>query len=493
MASCWQWSEVASLGRAMDSGNMPTAAATVALDMFASPSSLKSLPSVTRLVCNSGLGSPGMTGRRATPATGSPPSDLAPLQFTGGDWSSAAFQHGRDWSSAGKHDVGSHGRVRVHSCIGDTAAVTAASTLGRASSAASLAMSPRGFVFRSSGSSSRSLGSLCSMPILGKAWSDCSGGQASTPAASSSGAGSSLCNSPSLVTPSRCRWQAEVPPLPPFNMHGGGAACASHCAANASMTAENELHSRSPGMTAAPVRRRLLATLDSAATDASPHWQAAVPQSDRSMPSSSAWVFQRDSGTGRCGVSLAQPQATTGMGSPDAGGVRRRLAWTGCDGSSPLQASPTASCANVLSRPSLHPVPGTMPNASPTQSDIEEALDTMPTPRPAPWQTGLPSQVATDPPGWRGTSSSWQNRQPCGAAPADGHEGDVTQFCSPLPVGRSNSLAKARDRFKLSVGASMRSTEFRRARLRDLEAISSSPGVAATLEVRQSGEFNSLW
>merc|ERR1719276_628535 len=34
----------------MDSGNMPTAAATVALDMFASPSSLKSLPSVLRLV-----------------------------------------------------------------------------------------------------------------------------------------------------------------------------------------------------------------------------------------------------------------------------------------------------------------------------------------------------------------------------------------------------------------------------------------------------------
>merc|ERR1712129_70242 len=142
--------------------------------------------------------------------------------------------------------------------------------------------------------------------------------------------------------------------------------------------------------------------------------------------------------------------------------------------------------------PSLDTAPNTMPSASPTQSDIEEALDSMPTQR----QTGVPSQVVTEPSGRCGTSSiSWPHWQPCGAAFAfDEHESNIMQLRSPLPSGRNNSLALARDRFKLSVGASTRSTEFRRARLRDLEAISSSPGAAVALEVRQSGEFDrNLW
>merc|ERR1712157_234067 len=102
---------------------------------------------------------------------------------------------------------------------------------------------------------------------------------------------------------------------------------------------------------------------------------------------------------------------------------------------------------------------GSFVECSPTQSDIEAALDCMSTPSRSPSCERNPAAA------WHEHATYQRVQSPSALEPMYG------VACG----GRRRSLAAARDEFKLSVGAPDRSSAFRLAQLRKLDALSSSP------------------
>jgi len=154
---------------------------------------------------------------------------------------------------------------------------------------------------------------------------------------------------------------------------------------------------------------------------------------------------------------------------------------------------PLGSCTQVDIR-SMSPAPG-----SPTQSDIEDALDLMPTPEkytgtksfavPTPLRSRSlnGTMVVYQPDDVKQLSArrSMQKSQEAGAAnvtPPCKSAGNVAEVFGAettpeniTAVPRRYSLANARNRFKRSIGASGRSGEFRSTILRELDSICMSP------------------
>jgi len=118
------------------------------------------------------------------------------------------------------------------------------------------------------------------------------------------------------------------------------------------------------------------------------------------------------------------------------------------------------SCGSSFLQTGSWATPGA---GSPTHSDIEAALDAMPTPpRPSPPPRFCVTQDAA------ASSAGSRLRSKAAFTATEG---------AALPERRPpSSLASARDRFKRSVGALARSKEFGSARLRELDAMNSSPG-----------------
>lgn len=136
-------------------------------------------------------------------------------------------------------------------------------------------------------------------------------------------------------------------------------------------------------------------------------------------------------------------------------------------------ATPSPSTPRMGSRgSSTGPSPGSgdearASSASPTQSDVEAALELMLTPPRQPfWTWPLPSSPPTSPGHGADAGASARGRPP--PSPRSGTPPARPRLASGL-------LAAARNRFKESVGASGRSSEFGRTLLRELDAINSSP------------------
>jgi len=245
---------------------------------------------------------------------------------------------------------------------------------------------------------------------------------------------------------------------------------------------------RARASSSGPTRRALFAALESVGPS-SPE-----PRVDRSMPSSSAWMLLRE---------VREP-----MPAPLAGRQATRCWELDRNGASAAECPPRSSSG--CSSPSTPALPQTPLQArhaardpSPTLSDIEAALESMPTPPRSGINPGSHVVLSRDnlckdaverpsP----GSFSEWRSdNSPCSIA--DSVDGEVcspiggrqrrcaaSYSLSPAPPHtapcmresqrRSFSLAAARDQFKTSVGASARSSEFRRARLQVLDTINSS-------------------
>jgi len=261
-----------------------------------------------------------------------------------------------------------------------------------------------------------------------------------------------------------------------------------------------------------PTRRTLLAALEAVAPLSSEQ------PVERSMPSSSAWMLLQDvratalGGLEWPGQLIRQRKHCCRPSESTPSAMRDLLSnssaydapLTPLQGVSPLRASPVpalASCPRVVGASSVGTPTKSTANealvASPTVSDIEAALESMPTP-PRCLELAASPSVSTPPSGIRASSPPLSLVQSVGsgATESDIHGPPPAAFsrCTPAYSGsttpshaiscaspvqkqrrRSFSLAAARDQFKLSVGASARSNEFRRARLQMLDAISNSP------------------
>lgn len=188
----------------------------------------------------------------------------------------------------------------------------------------------------------------------------------------------------------------------------------------------------------------------------------------------------------RPGSQLRALRGAWGGGLQDRGhGPRGGLAAAGADAATPSPSTPRLGCSRGGN--SKGPSPGSRDeeavralSASPTQSDVEAALELMLTP---PRQPSWASRPLPSPPTSPGRGAD------AGAldafTPSAGHTGPWPAAPAPpsprsgtppaRPRSASGLLAAARYRFKESVGAPGRSSEFGRALLRELDAINSSP------------------